>query len=123
MKSVKALFAAPILSVATCAVLLTSPVTASAEASGSDFAFNQMVMEMAGSDTGSMWFDYYVETLNQEIAARDTLEPYGAAGPNGPVSGFDGYMASFIPPDTGSMWFNSYVDNVNRLLREKEQRS
>lgn len=122
MKSVKTLFATPILSVATCAVLLSLPVTASADASGSDLAFNQMVSEMAGRDTGSMWFDYYVERLNQEIAAKASEEPYGAAGPNGPVSGFDGYLASFIPPDTGSIWFNNYVDSLNRLLREKEQR-
>jgi len=122
MKKVNALFAAPILSLATCAVMLAAPVSASAETSGSDVAFNQMVMEMVGRDTGSMWFDYYVETLNQEIAARETDEPYGAAGPNGPVSGFDGYLASFIPPDTGSIWFNNYVDNLNRLLRERETR-
>ena len=121
MKSAKALFLTPILSVASCAVLLFAPVTASADAGVSDAAFNQMVMEMSGRDTGSMWFDYYVETLNQEIAFREGTEPYGAAGPNGPVAGFDGYMAGFIPPDTGSIWFNTYVDNLSRLLRDKEQ--
>ena len=120
MKSAKTLFLTPILSVASCAVMLFSPVAASADTGVSDATFNQMVMEMAGRDTGSMWFDYYVETLNQEIAFRDGTEPYGAAGPNGPVAGFDGYMASFIPPDTGSIWFDTYVDNLGRLLREKE---
>jgi len=121
MKSAKALFLTPILSVASCAVLFLTPVAASADAGVSDAAFNQMVMEMSGRDTGSMWFDYYVDTLNQEIAFRDGTEPYGAAGPNGPVSGFDGYMAGFIPPDTGSILFNTYVDNLGRVLRDKEQ--
>lgn len=120
MKNLKTLFVTPMLSIAASAVLLCSPAMADADTSGSDLAFNQMVQEMAGRDTGSMWFDYYVETLNQEIAAKADEEPYGVAGPNGPVSGFDGYMSSFIPPDTGSIWFNTYVDNLNRMLREKE---
>lgn len=107
---------------ACCASLLLWPLAAaSADGSGSDAAFNSMVSELAGRDTGSMWFDYYVETLNQEIAARDAQEPYGVAGPSGPLSGFDGYVANFVQPDTGSAWFNNYVDNLNRYLREKEQ--
>lgn len=122
MKNFKTSFVAPMLSVAASAVLLCSPITAGADTSVSDSAFNQMVQEMVGRDTGSMWFDYYVERLNQEIAARADEEPYGVAGPNGPVSGFDGYMSSFIPPDTGSTLFNNYVDNLNRVLREKEAR-
>ena len=121
MKSVKALCAPAILFLATCALLLPAPAQADAEASGSDFAFNEMVLEMAGRDTGSMWFDYYVETVNQEIAFKATEEPYGAVSPDGPVSGFDGYVASFIPPDTGSIWFDTYVENVNRLLRDKAE--
>lgn len=121
MKNLTALGAAAIPFLATCALLLPASAHAEAPASGSDFAFNEMVLEMAGRDTGSMWFDYYVETVNQEIAFKADEEPYGAVSPEGPLSGFDGYVASFIPPDTGSMWFDAYVDNVNRLLRDKEE--
>lgn len=102
--------------------LLASPVpTASAAPiSGSDDAFNEMVQEMSGQDTGSLWFDYYVETLNQRIAYIDSSDAYGAAGPGGPLAGFDGYVASFYDPDTGTRMFNAYVDSVRQTLRAKE---
>lgn len=108
-------------SLAACA-LLAVPLPASAEAlnSGSDYAFNEMLLEMSGQDTGSRWFDYYVETVNQQIAYFDSSEAYGAAGPSGPLAGFDGYIASFFDPDTGSRWMNAYVDSVKQTLRAKE---
>lgn len=87
---------------------------------GSDAAFNRVIGEMEGRDTGSMWFDYYVEVVNQEIALRDSTEAFGAAGPSGPLTGFDGYIGNFLAPDTGSQWFNEYVDALNRYLRERE---
>lgn len=115
-------FRARLMGTVCCAGLLLWPLAAaSADGSGSDAAFNNMVSELAGRDTGSMWFDYYVERLNQDIAAKTEQEPYGLAGPNGPMSGFDGYVSSFVQLDTGSVWFNNYVDNLNRHLREKEQ--
>ena len=100
-----------------CALLWTAPVAIAAD--GSDSGFNQMIGEMAGRDTGSGWFDYYVVTVNQEIAYKETGEPYGAAGPSGPLTGFDGYLSSFVPPDSGSMWFNEYVDSVAQDLKAK----
>ena len=114
-------FITPLAAVLTGAVLLTlpSPNVFAAEGSGSDYFFNEMVQEMAGRDTGSLWFDYYVEGVNQQIAARSIEEPYGAAGPSGPLSGFDGYLAGFTNPDTGSVWFDTYVDSVNRVLKDK----
>jgi len=96
------------------------PTALAADGSGSDFAFNEMILEMSGQDTASLWFDYYVETLNQDIAFKDSIEPYGAAGPTGALAGFDGYLAGFIAPDTGSTWFNAYVDSVKRTLQAKE---
>lgn len=115
---------ASLASAAACAALLTAvPVSGAwaADATGSDQAFNAMILEMSGQDTGSAWFDYYVETVNQQIAFKSAEEPFGAAGPSGPLSGFDGYLSGFIEPDTGSLWFDLYVDSVRRVLRAKEQ--
>lgn len=111
-----------VASLVASALLISAPITVAqaADADGSDFAFNEMILEMSGADTGSMWFDYYVETLNQEIAYKDSSEPYGAAGPSGALAGFDGYLSSFIAPDTGSRWFNDYVDSVSRTLQAKD---
>lgn len=105
---------------ALCTALMV-PWGAHAGASGSDEAFNQMLGTMESRDTGSGWFDYYVETLNQDIAFMQTTEAYGAAGPSGPLDGFNGYVAGFRAPDTGSRWMNGYVDAVNRVIREKQQ--
>lgn len=112
-----------VASLAASAVLIAAPVPAAlaAEGSGSDHAFNEMILDMSGQDTASQWFDYYVETVNQEIAFRDSIEPYGAAGPSGSLAGFDGYLSGFIAPDTGSRLFNAYVDSVKRTLQAKEQ--
>lgn len=112
-----------VASLAASAVLIAAPVPAAlaAEGSGSDFAFNEMILDMSGQDTASQWFDYYVETVNQEIAFKDSIEPYGAAGPSGALAGFDGYLSGFIAPDTGSRLFNAYVDSVKRTLQAKEQ--
>jgi len=114
-------FFTPLVAVLVAAGLMTSmsPSAFAADVSGSDFYFNEMVQKMAGRDTGSMWFDYYVESVNQQIAAMENEEPYGAAGPSGPLKGFDGYLGNFVNPDTGSMWFNSYVDNVRQDLKAK----
>lgn len=103
-------------------VLLAAPMSAASAApnSGSDYAFNEMLLEMSGQDTGSQWFDYYVATLNQHIAFVESTDAYGAAGPNGPLAGFDGYIAGFFDPDTGSRWMNIYVDSVKQTLRAKE---
>ena len=106
--------------VVACAALL-APLGAGAVESGSDYAFDQMLGAMAMRDTGSGWFDYYVEVLNQEIALAQGGEPYGAAGPSGPLGGFEGYIAGFRLPDTGSMWFNGYVDAVNAVIRHKQE--
>lgn len=105
------------------AVLALSGISVSAGAagSGSDAAFDQLVGSMAARDTGSTWFDYYVESLNQQIAFNDSTEPYGAAGPHGPLDGFNGYVAGFRTPDSGSMLFNNYVDAVNRVIKLKQQ--
>lgn len=110
-------------SLVASAFLIGAPIPAAlaAEGSGSDFAFNEMILDMSGQDTASQWFDYYVETVNQEIAFRDSIEPYGAAGPSGALAGFDGYLSGFIAPDTGSRWFDTYVDSVKRTLQAKEQ--
>lgn len=99
------------------ACALFGAVPSAIAADGSDF--NRVVGEMVGRDTGSGWFDYYVASVNQEIAYKDTSEAYGAAGPNGPLTGFDGYLSSFVPPDTGSVWFNDYVDDLSRELQTK----
>lgn len=95
-------------------------LTAGAAGSGSDQAFDQLVGNMAARDTGSTWFDYYVESVNQEIAYHHTSEPYGAAGPSGPLDGFNGYVSGFKAPDSGSMMFNNYVDAVNRVIKLKQ---
>lgn len=111
-----------VASVAAGLLLVSVPMPAAAAAgNGSDYAFNEMILEMSGQDTGSQWFDYYVETVNQQIAYADSTEPYGAAGPSGPLAGFDGYLAGFSGTDTGSGWMNAYVDNVKRVLRAKQQ--
>lgn len=104
-----------------CTALLAVPPGAGAADSGSDYAFDQMVGTMAARDTGSGWFDYYVEVLNQEIAIAQDTEAYGAAGPSGPLGGFEGYVSGFRMPDTGSMWFNAYVDAVNAVIRHKQE--
>lgn len=111
---------APLAAALFGTILLTATPASAAPASGSDDAFNAMVLEMSGQDTGSAWFDYYVETVNQHIAYKGTEEAFGAAGPGGPLAGFDGYIAGFVEPDTGSQWFNAYVDGVRRILRAKE---
>lgn len=108
------------MAVAACVALLATPVSAGSAVSGSDHAFNEMLGTMASRDTGSGWFDYYVEELNQQIALQDTTQPYGAAGPNGPLDGFNGYVAGFRMPDTGSTWFNNYVDAVNFVVQQKQ---
>lgn len=100
-----------------CATLVAAPVATQAV---DDDSFNEMLGTMAGRDTGSGWFDYYVEHLNQELAYKADTESFGAAGPNGPFDGFNGYIAGFRIPDTGSQWFNGYVDAVNRVIREKQ---
>lgn len=111
-----------VASLAASAFLISAPIPTAfaADGSGSDFAFNEMILEMSGQDTASQWFDYYVETVNQEIAFKDSIEPYGAAGPTGALAGFDGYLSGFIAPDTGSTWFNAYVDSVKRTLQAKD---
>lgn len=104
---------------ATCVALLAMP-DAATHAADDDHAFNQMLGTLAARDTGSGWFDYYVEHLNQELAFKEGTEAFGAAGPSGPFDGFNGYVAGFRVPDTGSQWFNGYVDAVNRLIQEKQ---
>lgn len=108
------------LALAFCVGFVVTPPTAGADESGSDDAFNEMLGGMAGRDTGSGWFDYYVAEVNQQIAHSDENQPYGAAGPNGPLDGFNGYIAGFRMPDTGSMLFNNYVDAVNAVIQEKQ---
>lgn len=105
------------LAAAACVAVLAMPVATHA---ADDHAFNQMLGTMVGRDTGSGWFDYYVEHLNQELAFKAGSDAFGAAGPGGPLSGFDGYVAGFRAPDTGSQWFNGYVDALNRLIQEKQ---
>lgn len=119
MRTNKLRFKAVFAVLAGAALLSFPSSSVLAEPSGSDHAFNEMVQEMIGRDTGSMWFDYYVEAVNQEIAAKETEEPYGAAGPSGSLTGFDDYVEGFVSPDTGSMWFDNYVDSVQRLLKDK----
>lgn len=111
-----------VASLAASVFLISAPPPAAlaADGSGSDYAFNEMVLEMSGQDTASQWFDYYVETLNQELAFKDSFEPYGAAGPSGMLAGFDGYLSGFIAPDTGSRLFNAYVDSVKRTLQSQD---
>lgn len=99
--------------------LSTASVASHAESSGSDSAFDHVIGSMAAPDTGSAWFNHYVAVLNQEIAARDTTEAYGAAGPNGPLNAFDSYVGGFSVPDSGSRRFNDYVDAVNQDIRIK----
>jgi hypothetical protein len=104
---------------APLAVALMCATPAAMAADGSDAGFNRMVGETVGQDTGSGWFNYYVATVNQQIAYQETIEAYGAAGPNGPLQGFDGYLGSFAKPDTGSMWFNDYVDDLGMDMKDK----
>jgi len=108
------------IAVAACIATMAIPIATRAAEPGSDQAFNEMISTMAGRDTGSERFDYYVAVLNQEIALHDTTQPFGAAGPNGPLDGFSGYIAGFQMPDSGSMWFNNYVDAVNVVIKEKQ---
>lgn len=105
---------------AACLTLLATPIGAGAAGAGSDYAFNEMLGTMASRDTGSGWMDYYVAELNQQIAYQEGTQAYGAAGPNGPLDGFNGYLAGFRMPDTGSTWFNTYVDTVNVVIQEKQ---
>ncbi len=106
------------IAAAACAGLLAVPMVAGAV---DDASFNQMLGTMIGRDTGSQWFDYYVETTNQELAYKSQTEAYGAAGPSGPLDGFNGYVAGFRAPDTGTRWFNGYVDAVNTVIQEKQE--
>jgi hypothetical protein len=76
---------------------------------------------MAARDTGSTWFNYYVETVNQQIAYQSETEAYGAAGPSGPLGSFNGYVSGFQIPDTGSRMCNNYVDAVNHVIQEKQK--
>ncbi len=117
---VSKLISVPIAAAAACVALLATPIGAGAAESGSDYAFNEMIGTMAGRDTGSGWMDYYVAELNQDIALHDDTQPYGAAGPNGPLDGFNGYVAGFRMPDTGSTWFNNYVDALNFVIQQKQ---
>lgn len=104
-------------------LLLLAPLPSALAASGtvSDTAFNEMVLDMASQDSGSQWFDAYVERINHRIAAWDTEQPYGAAGPSGPVSGFDAYLSGFAAPDTGEVWFGIYLDNLRRTMKAKAE--
>lgn len=98
---------------------LASP--ANAAPSGSDEAFDQLIGAMASRDTGSQWFDGYVDQVNQQIALKNRTDAYGAAGPNGPLDGFNGYVSGFRAADSGSARFDNYVDAVNRLIQIKQQ--
>lgn len=109
------------LAAAAAIALWAMPMHTMAGESGSDRAFDEMIGTMAGHDTGSAWFEYYVEVLNQDIAYRQAAEAFGAAGPNGPLGGFDGYVSGFMMPDTGSRSFNRYVDELNRVIQEKQR--
>lgn len=113
------LISTPIV-VAAYVTIMAIPIGAGAAESGSDQAFNEMIGMMAGRDTGSGWMDYYVAVLNQQIALQQDTQPYGAAGPSGPLDGFGGYVASFRMPDTGSTLFNNYVDGVNNVIKQKQ---
>jgi hypothetical protein len=119
MKALK-LISMPIAA-AVCMALSASPMGAGAAESGSDQAFNQMIGTMARRDTGSGWFDYYVEELNQQIALQQDTQPYGAAGPEGPLDGFSGYVGGFRMPDTGSKWFNHYLEALNLEIKQRQQ--
>jgi hypothetical protein len=105
----------------TALALSGAALSANAAGSGSDYAFDQIMGSMAARDTGSAWFDGYLGQLNQEIAAQDAVEAYGAAGPSGPLDGFNGYVNGFRAPDSGSQRFNDYVDAVNRVIQIKQQ--
>lgn len=111
---------APLAAAASIA-FSTVPMLAIAGESGSDRAFDEMVGTMAGHDTGSAWFEYYVETLNQDIAYKQATEAFGAAGPSGPLEAFDGYVSGFLAPDTGTKLFNRYIDELNRVIQEKQR--
>lgn len=104
-------------------LLLLAPLPSALAENGtvSDSAFNEMVLDMASQDSGSQWFDAYVERVNHQIAARDIEEPYGAAGPSGPLSGFDAYLSGFAAPDTGAVWFGIYLDNLRRTMKAQAE--
>lgn len=105
---------------ATCCAITFGIASVSA-APTTDHSFNEYLGLMTGNDTGSQWFNYYVAETNQTISAKNGTEEYGVAGPNGPVAGFDGYLAGFRSPDWGSAAFNEYVDAVNAQIRDKQQ--
>jgi hypothetical protein len=105
----------------TALALSGAALSANVAGSGSDHAFDQIMGSMAARDTGSAWFDGYVGQLNQQIAAQDAVEAYGAAGPSGPLDGFNGYVNGFRAPDSGSQRFNNYVDAVNRVIQIKQE--
>lgn len=111
----------PPIAAAACVAIVATQIGAGAAESGSDQAFNEMIGQMAGRDTGSAWFDNYVAELNQQIAFHEGTQPFGAAGPSGPVDGFEGYVSGFRMPDTGSTWFNNYVDAINLVIKQKQQ--
>lgn len=121
MKVLQLNWAPAVAAAAVCAALAAGPLVAQTASSGSDQAFNEMVGQMAGRDTGSGWLDYYVDDLNQRIAFQQNTQPYGAAGPNGPLGGFEGYVSGFRMPDTGSTWFNNYLEAINFAIRQKQQ--
>lgn len=106
-----------LLAPVAAAFLCAAPVAMAGD--GSDAGFNRMVGEMVGRDTGSGWFDYYVVTVNEQVAYLGSSEAYGAAGPNGPLKGFDGYLNGFVKTDTGSIWFNDYVDDLGTDMKAK----
>lgn len=110
-----------LLSVATVCCAATFGIASVSAAPISDHSFNEYLGLMAGSDTGSQWFNYYVAEINQNISAKNATEEYGVAGPNGPMAGFDGYVAGFRSPDSGSAAFNAYVDAVNMQIRERQE--
>ena len=111
-----------LFAISLSALTLAAALPAHAESAdiGSDQAFNQLVGTWAARDGGSQAFDAYVEELNQEIAYRNATEPYGAAGPSGPLDSFNGYVNGFLAPDSGSQQFNNYVDAVNRVIQHKQ---
>ena len=102
------------------ALMLTGVALSASADSGSDRAFDQLMGTWAERDSGSQRFDAYVGSLNQQIAYRNATEAYGAAGPNGPLDGFNGYVNGFRAPDSGSQMFNNYVDAVNRVVQYKQ---
>lgn len=110
-----------ILGVASVCCATALGISSVSAAPISDHSFNEYLGLMTGTDTGSQWFNYYVAETNQVISAKNATEEYGVAGPNGPMAGFDGYLAGFRSPDSGSAAFNEYVDAVNMQIRERQE--